>query len=171
MSKAGDLTPHPEPVVDHATEIEVVEPVSRLEAVEPLNDDHIVGPSKINMKRDRSCRRSHSSSRRHCHIQGSSSQPLIDSIFAATTKFSKFIQTTVDESSYNMLKASDAPSLADSIIDLSSRTLLIGKMMKEKSANGISSAEFDKMKNDLVEANEKIKSLTLQVKEINVLNI
>ena len=43
--------------------------------------------------------------------------------------------------------------------------------MKEKSANGISFAEFDKMKNNLVEANEKIKFLTLQVKEINVLNI
>ena len=171
MSKAGDLTPRLEPVVDHAVEIEVVESISRIEAVEPLNDDHIVGPSKKNKKRDRSCRRSHSSSWRHCHAQGSPSQPLPDSIFVATTRFSKFIQTTVDEPSYIMLKASDAPSLTDSITELSSRTLLIGKMMKEKSASDISYAEFEKMKNELVEANEKINSLTFKVKEINVLNI
>jgi len=161
MSKTGDLTPHPEPVVDHAVEIEDVEPISRVEAVEPLNDDHIAGPSKKNKKIDQSCRISHSYSRRHYHVQGSSSQPLPYSIFAATTRFSKFIQTTIDEPLYNMLKAFNAPSLTDLIIELSSQTLLIGKMMKEKSANGISSAEFEKMKNELAEANEKIKFLTL----------
>jgi len=69
-----------------------------------------------------------------------------------------------------MLKASDVATLTESIIELSSRTLLIGKMMKEKSEISISSAEFDKMKTKLVEAYEKIKSLTLQVEEMNVLN-
>jgi len=126
-----------------------------------LNDDRAVGPSKKNKKRDRGCKRSHSSSRRHRHAEGGSSQSLPESIFAATTKFSKFIQTSVNESSYNMLKATDVASLADSIIELSSRTLLIGKMMKTKSANSISFAEFEKMKNELSEAHEKIKSLTL----------
>jgi len=69
-----------------------------------------------------------------------------------------------------MLKATDAATLADSIIELSSRTLLIGKMMKTKSANSISFAEVEKMKNELAKAHEKIKSLTLQVKEIDALN-
>jgi len=52
MSKRCDLTPRPEPVVDHAVEIEVIEPISRVEAIEPLNDDHIAGTSKKNKKRD-----------------------------------------------------------------------------------------------------------------------
>jgi len=69
-----------------------------------------------------------------------------------------------------MLKASDAATLTNSIIELSSRALLIGKIIKEKSAIGISSAEFDKMKTELAEAHEKIKSLTLKVEEMNVLN-
>jgi len=170
LSKAGDTTPRHEPVVDHALEVEVVEPISRVEAIEPLNDDHTAGPSKKNKKRDRGCKRSNSSSRRHRHAEGGSSQSLPKSIFPATTKFSKFIQTSVNESSYNMLKAADVASLVDSIIEISSQTLLIGKMMKTKSENSISFAEFEKMKDELVEAHEKIKSLTLQVKEIDALN-
>ena len=42
MSKTGDATPRPEPVVEHAEEVEVVEPISWVEAIEPLNDDHTV---------------------------------------------------------------------------------------------------------------------------------
>jgi len=129
--------------------MEIIEPISRVEAIELVNDEHVVGPLKKNNKRDRSARRSHSSSRRHSHIQGSSSQSLPNSIFAATTRFSEFIQTNLDEFSYNMLKASDAPSLANSVIELSSRALLIEKMMKEKSSSGVSSADFEKMKIEL----------------------
>jgi len=69
-----------------------------------------------------------------------------------------------------MLKATDAASLADSIIELSSQALLIEKMMKTKSENNISFAEFEKMKNELAKAHEKIKSLTLEMKEIDALN-
>jgi len=39
-----------------------------------------------------------------------------------------------------MLKTSDIPSLADSIVELASRVLLIDNIIKEESANGISSA-------------------------------
>lgn len=60
--------------------------------------------------------------------------------------------------------------LADTIIELSSRTLLIGKMMKTKSTDSISLVDFEKIKNKLAEAHEKIKSLTLQVKEIDASN-
>jgi len=63
-----------------------------------------------------------------------------------------------------MLKAFDAPSLADSVIELSSRTLLIGKMMKEKSTSGISSTDFERMKTKIDESNGKLKSLTAQIK-------
>jgi len=56
LSKAGDATPRHEPVVDHALEVEVVEPISRVEAIEPLIDDHVAGPSKKNKKRDRGCK-------------------------------------------------------------------------------------------------------------------
>jgi len=168
LSKASDATPQHEPVVDHTLEGE--EPISRVEAIEPLNDERVAGPLKKNKKRDRGCKRSHSSSRRHRHAEEGSSQSLPESIFAATTKFSKFVHTFVNESSYSMLKATDAASLADSIIELSSRALLIGKMMNTKSANSISFDEFAKMKNELAEAHEKIKSLNLQVIEINALN-
>ena len=144
--------------------MEIVEPISRVEAIELRNDEHVDGSSKKNKKRDWSTKRSHSSSRRHRHIQGSYSQSLLDSIFDATTRFSEFIQTNLDESSYNMLKAFDAPSLADSVIELSSRTLLIGKMMKEKSTSGISSTDFERMKTKIDESNGKLKSLTAQIK-------
>jgi len=76
ISKTGHVTPRPEPVVEHAVEVEVVEPISRVEAIEPLNDDRTAGPSKKNKKRDRSGKRSHSSSRRHRHVEGVSTQLL-----------------------------------------------------------------------------------------------
>jgi len=43
-----------------------------------------------------------------------------------------------------MLKNMDAASLADSVIELSSTNLLIGKMMKEKNGNYVSLSEFEK---------------------------
>ena len=54
-----------------------------------------------------------------------------------------------------MLKNMDAASLADSIIELSSRSLLIGKMMKEKNGNCVSLSEFEKLRTDLAEYKEK----------------
>jgi len=74
LNKAGDVTPRPEPIADHAEGVEMVEPISRVEAIEPINDDHIAGPSKKNKKRARSGKRSHSSSRRHRHAEGVSTQ-------------------------------------------------------------------------------------------------
>ena len=119
--------------VNHEVEVEVVEPISWVEAViEPDNNENVVGPSKKNRKRDRSTRRSHSSSKCHRHAIGSSSQPLPDSIFAAITQFLEFIQTNLDGTSYNMLKTSDIPSLVDSIVELTSCALLIGKMIKKR---------------------------------------
>jgi len=67
-----------------------------------------------------------------------------------------------------MLKATDVASLADSIIELSSKTLLIGKMLKAKNGNCVSLAEFEKLKNELAESNERMTSSTLQLEEMNV---
>ena len=64
--------------------------------------------------------------------------------------FKKF-STAVDESSNNMFKATDAVYLAHTIIELSSRALLIGKMMKTKSTDSISLVDFEKIKNELDE--------------------
>jgi len=65
-----------------------------------------------------------------------------------------------------MLKSMDAASLADSIIELSSRSLLIGKMMKEKNGNCVSLSEFEKLKTDLAEYKEKMSSLSWQLEEM-----
>ena len=134
---------------------EVVEPVVNVEVVEPTSDVDAAGPSKKSKKRDRSSKRSHSSSRRHRHGENVSSEPLSETIFSATTKYAKFVQTSFGESSYNMLKTMDAASLADSVIELSSRNLFIGKMMKEKNGNCVALSEFDELKNDLAEYKEK----------------
>jgi len=46
-------------------------------------------------------------------------QNLFQSLFLVfLQKYAKFVQTSFSESSYNMLKATDAASLADSIIEL-----------------------------------------------------
>ena len=168
LNKVGDVTPRHENVVNPVVEMEIVERVSRVEVVESTNDAHVVGPSKKSKKRDRSSKRSHSSSRRHCHVEGGSTEPLSETIFGASTKYAKFVQTSFSESSDNMLKATDAASLADSIIELSSRSILIGKMMKAKNGNCVSLAEFEKLKNDLAENKEKIISLSLQLEEMNM---
>ncbi|XP_068483422.1 golgin IMH1-like [Phaseolus vulgaris] len=60
----------------------------------------------------------------------------------------------------------DAASLADSIIELSSRSLLIGKMMKEKNGNCVSLSEFEKLRTDLAEYKEKTSSLFEQLEEM-----
>ena len=65
-----------------------------------------------------------------------------------------------------MLKTMDAASLADSVIELSSRNLLIGKMMKEKNGDCVALSEFDKLKNDFAEYKEKMSSLSVQLEEI-----
>jgi len=120
LNKAGDVTPRRMNVINPVVEVETVEPLSRIEATEPAKDDHVAGPSKKSKKRARSSKKSHSSSRRHRHAEGGSSEPLPESIFGVSTKYAKFVQTSFTESSYNMLKAADAASLADSIIELSS---------------------------------------------------
>jgi len=83
LSKAGDVTPRRENVVNPVVEVETIEPLSRVEATEPVKDDHVVGPSKKSKKCDRSSKRAHSSSRRHRHVEGGSSEPLPESIFGA----------------------------------------------------------------------------------------
>jgi len=77
LNKAGDVTPYPEPIADHAEGVEMVEPISQVEAIELVNDDHIVGPLKKNKKIARSGKRSHSSSQRHRHAEGVSTQLLL----------------------------------------------------------------------------------------------
>lgn len=65
-----------------------------------------------------------------------------------------------------MLKNMDAASLADSVIELSSRNLLIGKMMKEKNGNCVSLSEFEKLKNDLAEYKDRMNSLSLELEKV-----
>ena len=98
VSKNGGLTPRPEKEVNHEVEVEVLESISRVEAVvEPDNNENIVGPSKKNRKRDRSTRRSHSSSRCHRHAIESSSQPLPDSILLPQLNFQNLFELTLME--------------------------------------------------------------------------
>jgi len=70
-----------------------------------------------------------------------------------------------------MLKISDIPSLADSVVELANHALLIGKIIKEESANGISSSEFERLKTKLSELGKKLDSLTSQVKELSNVNV
>ncbi|XP_068500122.1 uncharacterized protein [Phaseolus vulgaris] len=166
LNKVGDVTPRRENVVNPVVEVETVEPVANVDVVEPTSNVDVAGPSKKSKKRDRSSKRSHSSSRRHRHSENVSSEPLPETIFSATTKYAKFVQTSFSESSYNMLKNMDAASLADSVIELSSRNLLIGKMMKEKNGNCVSLSEFEKLKNDLAEYKERMNSLSLELEKM-----
>jgi len=168
LNKAGDVTPRRKNVINPVVEVETVEPLSRIEATEPAKDDHVAGPSKKSKKHARSSKKSHSSSRRHRHAEGCSSEPLPESIFGVSTKYAKFVQTSFTESSYNMLKAANAASLAISIIELSSRTLLIGKMVKAKNGSCVSLAEFEKLKSELADSTKKMASLTLQLEDMNV---
>ena len=165
LNKVGDVTPRRENVVNPVVE-EVVEPIVNVEAVDPVSHVEAAGPSKKSKKRDRNSKRSHSSSRRHRQSEHVSSEPLSEMIFSATTKYAKFVQTSFGESSYNMLKTMDAASLADSVIELSSRNLLIGKMLKEKNGNCVALSEFDKLKNDFAEYKEKMSSLSVQLEDI-----
>ena len=67
-----------------------------------------------------------------------------------------------------MLKAKDAASLADSIIELSSRTLLIGKMVKAKNGSCVSHADFEKLKSELAESKDKNAALSSQLQDMSL---
>ena len=166
LNKVGDVTPRRENVVNPVVEMEEAGRIAPIEVVEVAHNVEVVGPSKKSKKRDRSNKRSHSSSRRHRRVENVSSKPLPETIFCASTKYVKFIQTSFDESSYNMLKSMDAASLADSVIELSSRSLLLGKMLKEKNVNSVALSEFEKLKTDLAEYKEKASSLFEQLEEM-----
>lgn len=90
-----------------------------------------VRPSKKSKKQDRSSRQSHCSPRRHCHVVGSSSQALLETIFGASTPFSKFVHTNLDGPSRHMFKATNISSLIDSAVELAARSLLIAKIVRE----------------------------------------
>jgi len=60
-----------------------------------------------------------------------------------------------------MLKTYDIPYLADSVVELTSRALFLGKSIKEESTNGISSTEFERLKTELSELGKKLDSLTV----------
>jgi len=89
FSKAVDSTPQPEREVQHEIEVKVVKPISRVEAaIEMGNTENAdIGPSKKSKKRDKSSRRSHSSSRRHCHVVDISSRVLPDNFCCLYTFF------------------------------------------------------------------------------------
>jgi len=79
-------------------EDEVVEPISRVKASLDTGDadNAIVEPPKKNRKRDRSSRWSHSSPHHHRHGADNFSQPLSETIFGASRRFSEFVHTNLD---------------------------------------------------------------------------
>ena len=89
LNKVGDVTPRRENVVNPMVEVEVVDPVAHVEVIEATRNVDVVGPSKKSKKRDRNSKRSHSSSRRHRHVENVSSEPLSETIFSASTKYAK----------------------------------------------------------------------------------
>jgi len=117
----GSTTPKPGREVQPEREVEVVEPISRVEVTIIETDDVgnvVVEPHKKSIKGDRSSRWSHSSPRRHHHAVGSSSQPLSETIFVASTRFSRFVHTNLDGPSHHMFQSANVSSLMDSAIKL-----------------------------------------------------
>jgi len=90
LNKPGSSAPQPR------KEAKVVESISRVEAILDNTNVVVVEPPKKSRKRDKGSRRSHFSLRRHRHGVGNSSQPLIESLFGASTRFSNFVHTNLD---------------------------------------------------------------------------
>ena len=167
FNQDGGSTPRPEKEIPQ-TENEVVEPASRLEV--EIAADAEIGPSKKSRKRDKSNRRSHSS-KKHRHGSGSSSQSLFETIFTSSTHFSDFVDSNLDSFARDMFKAVSVPSLTDSMFELTSRAFLISKAIREETKNHISSVEFEKLKREVAESNEKIRLLNSQIDELSLVNI
>ena len=150
-----------------------MEPISQFEAILDT-DDVVVEPLKKSRKRDKSSRWSHSSPRRHHHGARSSSQPLPESIFGASRRFSEFVHTNLDGPSRRVLRSANVSSLTDSAIELATRSLLIAKRLREETINGVSTTEFENVKKELVESSKSLESdleanltLTNQIKELS----
>jgi len=109
-------------------------------------------------KKEMRGRRSHSSPRRHRHVSGSSSPPLPETIFDASSRFSEFVHGNLDGSSRETFKTANVSSLTNSEIVLANRSFLIAKIIREETMNGISSFEFKKMKKELVESKKSLES-------------
>ena len=56
-----------------------------------------------------------------------------------------------------MFKVVSVPSLAHSMFELTSRAFLISKAIREETKNHIASTEFEKLKREAAESNEKIR--------------
>jgi len=66
-----------------------------------------------------------------------------------------------------MFSSATIPSLTNLVIELDSRTLLIGKAIREKTKDVVSSFELEELKREATESNEKIGSLTSQVEDLS----
>ena len=166
FNQAGSSTPRLENEAP-GTENEVVEPIPHLEG--EVAADAGIGPSKKSRKRDKSNRRSHSS-KKHRHGSGSSSQSLFERIFTSSTRFSDFVDCNLDSSARDMFKVVSVPSLTDSMFELTSRAFLISEAIKEKTKSHVTSAEFEKLKREAAESNEKIALLNSQIDELSAVN-
>ncbi len=166
FNQAGGSTPRFENEAP-GTENEVVEPTPRLEV--EIAADAGIGPSKKSRKRDKNNRRSHSS-KKHRHGSGSSSQSLFETMFTSSTRFSDFVDCNLDSSARDMFKVVSVPSLADSMFELTSRAFLISEAIKEKTKSHVTSAEFEKLKREAAESNEKIALLNSQIDELSAVN-
>jgi len=151
FNQFGGSTPRPEREIQQV-EVEIVEPTSRIEVEDAVNVE--AGPSKKTRKRDKGNRRSHSS-KKHYHGLGSSSQSLLETIFASSTRFSDFVHSNLDSSSRDMFKSIHVPSLTNSMFELTSRAFFINKAIREETKNNISSSELEKLKGEAAESNEK----------------
>ncbi|XP_068474735.1 COP1-interactive protein 1-like [Phaseolus vulgaris] len=156
---------HPKRNLNFAKSFDNVQPSSRVEATENVVEAE-AGPSKKARKREKSAKKSHSS-KRHRHGSRSSSQYLFETVFTSSTRFSDFVHTSHDASSRDMFSSATIPSLTNSVIELASRTLLIGKAIREKTKDVVSSFELEKLKKEATESNEKIGSLTSQVEDLS----
>jgi len=71
-------------------EVEAIQPISRVEVlVQTLDVGNVTNERVKKRKQENSGRRSHSSPRRHRHASISSSQPLPETIFDASSRFFK----------------------------------------------------------------------------------
>jgi len=112
LNKPGDCTP------PTRREVEVVGPISRVEVIIILPTLLLNLLRKVG-KKDKGSRQSHSSPRRHRHGVGNSSQPLLESIFGASSRLSDFVHTNLDGPSWHMFRSTNVSSLADGAIELS----------------------------------------------------
>lgn len=107
-------------------------------------------------------------------MTGSSSQPLPEVIFGASSRFAELLHGGLDDSSRRMCKVAGVSSLASSAIELVARSFLIAKMIKEETVHGVSSSKFENWKIEFAESKKNLdaafetnSTMNVQIKELS----